>query len=212
MFVFFAASRVISQDIHTASLIHALITAPIGVYLYSTKNQSASEIATGLPSYEHSLSTSSVLILQAYSAYEILDSTYAATPQYLLHGLTIFAACAASSQLGKLGLLTTGMVMETSQIFYNAGMLYKTHYLPEGAPRPLTFFVPFVITFFGSRWIVFSYEYYKFIRDSFLNAEEYSKEPFLISTVTAGGAVMSSLNLLWGVKILNGIIKRFKSQ
>ncbi|MET4692202.1 TLC domain-containing protein [Endozoicomonas lisbonensis] len=209
LFCFFVATRIVSGNSRVSPLFNALATGPASVYLYSTGNQTLSEVVAAPPSFENNAENLLPLVIYAYSAYEMLFSWYEKENIFVLHGFIIFAGSTVSHYTGKLRLAIFGMVVESSQVFYSAGVLYKERYLAKGSKRPLGFFIPFTLAFFGSRLVVIPYESYRFIKDTYLNKEEYNKNPILSNVIVAGGMALNLMNLYWGYMIIKTAWQRF---
>lgn len=141
------------------------------------------------------------LVLYGYGAYEALESLYAKDWVYVLHGSLIFTGCLTSHNAGKMRMVVYGLVVEISQVFFNAGLMYKRYY--ELKTLSPWFFIPFLGSFYIGRWIVFPYEYTKFIRNSYMNPENYEQEPLLINLITIAGGIVNTLNFVWGIMILS---------
>lgn len=197
-FCAFGVVRALSGNAYLTALTNAFATGPAGVYLYSTSNQTFSEALSEPASFEHNAENLLPLVLYGYSVYEMLEALHAGKKEFMVHGVVIFLGSTVAHYAGKLRLVVFGLVAESSQVFYNAGLIYKKCFLPEGSKPPLEFFALFSLAFFASRWIVLPYEYYKFIRDSYLDSNEYNKNPVLSNAIAAGGMVINVLDFLLG--------------
>lgn len=192
--------RVLTDNRYAPPLVNALISAPVGVYLYLSQEESLSDIIVNQPAIDYQLENTVPLVLYGYAGYEILDSLHAKKWLTVLHGSTVFAACATSHYAGKMRMAVYGLVVETSQIFLNAALMQTRHYKLATPSAWLS--IPFIGSFYITRWAVFPYEYARFIRDSFWNKERYQQDPVMISLIVAGGMIVNMLNFGLGILIM----------
>ena len=193
--------RAMTGSRNLPSLVNALITGPSGIYFYAHQNKTVTDIVTGPPVTDYQLENIIPLVLYGYGGYEMMVSLYKRDWLFALHGSVLVAGSAASHDAGKMQLSMFGQVVELSQIFYHLGLMHKRYY-GLNKPSPY-FFILFTGAFFATRWVILPYEYAKFIRDSYLNEDNYQQEPAMINTIAVGGALISALNLYWGIKIIS---------
>ncbi|MGI9279068.1 MAG: TLC domain-containing protein [Endozoicomonas sp.] len=205
----FASIRILTGHTNAPSLINSMITAPVASLTYLeniNNNRSMSDMAAEPPSYENTLENLSPLVLYSYAIYEFSEALYSGKTEYIAHGFAMISGCAATHHEGKIRLAIYGMVTETSQVFFNAGYLHKTFFMRKRPSR--IFFAPFAFFFFASRWIIFPWEHYKFIRNTYLVEEEYRKAPLMNTIITVTGFAGDLLNLYWGILIIRNV-KRY---
>ena len=196
----FLLIRMISGDRNLPSMANAMVTGPAGIYIYFALNQTISEILQAPATVDFSLANTAPLVLYGYGGFELLDSLAMKDWTYVVHGSVIFVGCTAVHYTGKMQIVVYGMIMEVSQIFFNAGVLHKKYHQLD---KPsLKLFGPFVVVFFISRWGVFPYEYARFIWHIYLDESQYQNNPGLNHVIAAVGAVINALNLMFGITII----------
>lgn len=218
MFCGFTSLRMVTGDENIPSLVNALTTGTTGTYLYASQNNTMTSIVSSQPSYEYTPENTIPLMLYAYGGYEMLSSivkldkpfSIKVNKPFVAHGFMLLAGSAASHYVGKLRIAIFGILPELSQIFFNAGYIHKRLYREKGVPPSPYFFVPFLGTFIATRWVMFPYEHYKFIRDTCLVPENFWKEPVMNSMIAVGGFVIDGLNIFWSYKIGEFILKQKK--
>lgn len=203
MFAGFGAIRLASGTKSLPSLIHATITAAAGTHYYLTENATLSQQLAAPPSYEDNWQNFFPLVLYAYGSYEIIEAYKTDRKQFVLHGFLVATICSAAHYTGKLVLLYPGLLMEVSQIFYNAGLLYN-HVTKSDAEHPPTLFsAPFFIIFIGIRWFGFTYEALMLLWDTIQDGgTQFMKAPGMYITIGGGALLIQGMNFYSGHKMI----------
>lgn len=203
LMIAFGVIRILTGVKAIPSLIHSSVTAPAGINHYFMSNSSISEIMLSEPAYHDYYGNMIPMITCAYGSYEALEAAWTGRHLHIFHGLAITASCASAQKSGKLQLLYPAYIMEVSQVFFNAGLLYNHIYNVKGRFPPTLLGVPFVVSFIGTRWVLFGYESYKFVVDTFSNnALVYKKDPDIFQTFSTAGIFFNLANLYWGFQVI----------
>ena len=194
-----------------ASLTNAITTGPTGTYYSFAMNESVTEIFLAPPTYSDGASILP-LVLYGYGIYEFIKSFLNKEWLFVAHGLTLCASCGSMHYSGKLRSINHGLVLELSQIFYNLGALQKQLYLKGGESPSLFFHVPFVVLFFATRWGYHPYITLKFITSSYLDEDNFSKDPFSNRALFYCAGMINIVNAIIGVMIIRSIARKFRTK
>ncbi|KEQ17189.1 TLC domain-containing protein [Endozoicomonas numazuensis] len=175
------------------SFVHSAITGTGSNYLYFSRNTSYVERITLQREPANVWEIVLPLITFGYAAWEIFDSIQHGSAAFFIHGTTIFVTCSTFCALGRIHLVTDGLIVEFSTIYLN---FLKYH----AAMRLL-----FATSFFVFRWGIFPYEWLKFALAVYRGEAQYENSHIINPVVLSSGGVFIALNTYWGALILHRI-------